>query len=254
MDFVSLIIVWVLIFSRLSMVFVFLPIFSSKNIPMTVKISLISLFSYIFLFTGAFSYDLNLSNSIELLKAITFEMINGFTIGFAAMLVMNTIYLAGQIIDMNMGFSMVNVMSAQDEASIPVTANFYYILILVIFIITNSHYAIIEAVSLSLNKLELGTLGFNLTHVGSYISFMSSTFEIGFRLSVPIILTIIVSNLILGLLSKAMPGMNVFMIGMPFKILVGLATILIVLPSTFKMINEMIEALLKFISFVIESM
>ncbi len=254
MKFQDLIIIWVLIFTRLSMMFVFLPIFNSRNIPMKAKIALISMFSLVFLSSGAFNYTQFSYNTAYLGKSVVFEAVNGITLGFGVMLVMNSIYVAGQIIDMNMGFSMVNVMSAQDESSIPITANLYYIFMLIIFITLNAHYAVIDAFAISLDKVPLGELAFNSTHLAGFTELMSMTFELAFRIAIPIILTVLVSNLILGLLSKAMPGMNVFMVGMPFKILIGLATILLVLPSTHKVFVEIIEIMADFLAGVVGRM
>ncbi len=254
MTFQDLIIIWVLIFARISAAFITLPIFRSRNMPMKVKIIFISLFSYLFLVSGSFNYSMQPYDFIFLLKGITFEMLNGMVIGFSVLLVMNAIYVAGQLIDMNIGFSMVNVMSAQDESSLPITANVYYVLMLIIFISIDAHHYVIDAISHSFNHVALGSLGFNITHVAAYTELMAMTLEIGFRIAIPVIFTILVSNVILGLLSKAMPGMNVFMIGMPFKILVGLATILLVLPSTYNIMLEMLSTLVDFMEGVVGRM
>ncbi len=254
MTFQDLIIIWVLIFARISATFIFLPMFRSKNMPMKTKILFIAIFSYIFLISGSFNYNPVNFDLLYLLKGIIFEMLNGMTIGFAVILVMNAIYVAGQLIDMGLGFSMVNVMSAQDESSLPITANVYYILMLIIFISINAHHKIIEAMATSFQHVSLGSLGFNLTHVAAYTELMSMTLDIGFRIALPIIFTILVSNVILGLLSKAMPGMNVFMIGMPFKILVGLATILMVLPSTYNIMLDVLGNLIDFVEGAVRRM
>lgn len=254
MTFQDVIIVWVLIFVRLTVMFSFLPVFRSDNVPMTAKILFSSIFSFVFLSTGAFKYSPQSFDLVSMLVNIVFEAINGLTLGFAVLLIMNAIYLAGHMIDTDVGFSMVNVISPQDESSMPITANFYYMLMLVVFIGINAHHTVIDAFALSLNKVPLGSLGFNVTHLSSFTELMSLTFVIGFRMAIPVLFTILVSNLVLGLLSKAMPGMNVFMIGMPFKILVGLLTLLLILPFTYTFMVSILETLADFLYGVVGRM
>ncbi len=254
MTFQDLIVIWLLIFTRIAAVLFFLPLFRSRNMPMKTKVIFVAIFSYVFLVSGAFNYS---SLSIEpafLLKGIVFEMLNGMTIGFSVLLIMNAVYIAGQLIDTNLGFSMVNVMSAQDDSSLPVSANLYYILMTIVFITVNAHHIVIDAMARSFNHVELGSLGFNITHVAAYTELMSKTFEVGFRIALPVIFTILVSNVILGLLSKAMPGMNVFMIGMPFKIMVGLATLLIIIPSTYNLFMKILDMLGEFVYSIVGRM
>lgn len=248
------IIIWILIFVRLSTMLLFIPIFSSRNAPMASKVLFISVLSFSFLMLGKFDHSMVGVEGVEILKAVIFEMINGMTIGAVAVIIVNSIYLAGHMIDMNMGFSMVNIISPQDDDSMPVTSNFYYTLMLIIFIILNAHHVFLDAFALSLDKLPLGVLGFNSTHVASFTELTALTFDLGFRLSMPIILTILVTNIILGLLSKAMPGMNVFMIGMPFKIIIGLGTLSLVFPATRNMLVDMLRIMSEFVYGIVARM
>lgn len=254
MSFDVLVVVWVLILARLSMVFVFMPVFSTQGIPTQIKVIFIGLLSFAFLSSGIYDAGLIPTGSMDILISILFEMINGMTIGFAIVAIMNGVYIAGHMIDMNMGFSMVNVMSATDEDSLPVTANFYYILVLIMFLAINAHHMLIDAIALSLNKVPLGSLGFNLMHVKSYTELVVLTFEIGFRLCMPVLITVLVSDIVLGLLSKAMPGMNIFVVGMPFKILIGLFTLVLVFPAMKDALIDILEILGDFIYGVIGRM
>lgn len=254
MTFQDLIVIWLLIFTRISAVLFFLPLFRSRNLPMMSKVIFTAIFSYIFLVSGAFNYSSVSIEATYLLRGVIFEMLNGMTIGFSVLLIMNAVYIAGQLIDTNLGFSMVNVMSAQDDSSLPITANLYYVLMTIVFISVNAHHIVIDAMARSFKHVQLGSLGLNLTHIAAYTELMAKTFEIGFRIALPIIFTILVSNVILGLLSKAMPGMNVFMIGMPFKIMVGLATLIIIIPSTYHLFVKILDILAEFVYGVVGRM
>ncbi len=247
MEFYDLIIAWVLIFSRLTAMLYFLPVFGGRAVPRLVKVLFVMSIALSFLVLGNFSYNMQNLTSEALVGGIAMEVVNGLTMGFAATAIMNAVYIAGHLIDMNMGFGMVNVMSANNEARVPITANFYYMFTAVIFFLVDAHHSLIDAFALSLDKLPLGSLGFNISHVMSYTELIKTTFIVGFKLAMPIILTVLISNLILGLLSKAMPGMNVFMVGMPFKILIGFVTLALVMPAIYNLLFSIIETFVEFV-------
>ncbi len=246
MNFEDLFMVWILIFTRISAMFFFLPMFNSKNISPKLKIGLYGMFSYVFLMSGNYVFTASSYTVLNISKYIVVEVLNGMCLGLAVLLIMNCVYIAGSIIDTNIGFSMMNLISVQDESTLPITANLYYIFFIIVFITTNAHHILIEAFNLSLKKLELGTLSLNIIHLNAFTELMSLSFTIAFRISLPIIFTILLCNLILGLLSKSMSGMNVFVIGVPFKILIAFMTIGLVIPTTYNIFIEMLEHLSNF--------
>lgn len=248
------IIVWLLIFIRLSFTLLLIPLFGAANTPNQVKIVFSGLLATIFFATGQYQVGIEMARFDILALAVIFEAINGLLVSFVVLMMMNAVYIAGFMIDMNMGFAMANVISPTDEAEIPITANFYYLLTTILFIATNAHHYVILAFNRLLAQTPLGLLGFKPMHIDGFLTLMQETFVIGFQLAMPIIATILVANIILGMLSKAMPGMNVFMVGMPFKILIGLATLFIILPVSAKIILMIIEKTLQYIEQVITIM
>lgn len=241
------VIIWVLIFVRISMCLIFVPLFAQNAAPMRVKVIFLSAISLMFMLSGKYTMEIGEITDFEIFKGIFIESINGFSIGIAATLIMNAIYIAGHLIDMNMGFSMVSVLSAQSDAQIPITANFYYVIFSVLFLLTNAHHEIIDALYLSFNRVSLGELSIKLESVAAINSFISNSFELGFKIAFPIIMTILIANIVLGLLSKAMPGMNVFMVGMPFKILIGLLVVSLMLPVVYELFTQMLKSMTEFI-------
>jgi flagellar biosynthetic protein FliR len=242
---------WLLIFSRLGAFFMLIPLFGASNVPIQLKVLFTAFLAMIFYSTGEYTIGIDLARFDIIGFGIIFELINGLSIGFVVVAIMNAIYIAGHIIDMDMGFAMVNVMSAQDESEMPITANFYYLLMMIIFVLLNAHHKMIEAFIRSLQIAPLGVLSFSGVTVGTYFELIKETFIIGFQMAMPIIATIMVANIILGMLAKAMPGMNVFMVGMPFKILIGISTLLFVFPVTTKMMVHILDRLLYYMDQVL---
>ena len=148
-------------------------------------------------------------------------------IGYATYVVMSGIYLAGQLIDTQIGFGSVNVLDATSNIQVPLTSNFYYMYIILIFLTLNGHFFIIQALFRSFEIIPIDVMGFNINYVSEVVDIMQTMFEIGIRIAAPIIAAIFVADVVLGILSRTIPQMNVFQLGMPLKLIVGLAIIAI---------------------------
>lgn len=250
-DFV---VIWLLIFIRFGTMLLLIPLFGATNVPNQVKVLFTGIMATVFLMSGQYEVAIETGAYAAVFLGFIFEIINGLVLGFVVVLIMNAIYIAGHLIDMDMGFAMVNVISAQDESEIPITANLYYLMMMILFMITNAHHRLIEAFIQSLSIVPLGALRFSPLHVQSFMDLLKETFVIGFQIALPIIVTLLMANLILGMLSKAMPGMNVFEFGMPFKILIGLAVMTVIFPITIQMFGHILERMLTYIQQVLAFM
>ncbi len=230
MDLIGNTVILFLIFSRLSGIFLLTPVFGNKIIPTQLKIGFAFFLTFITFPLVTENYTLLIDNNFIFFYYLISEFIIGIIFGFISQLILSSIYLAGQIVDYNIGFSIVNVMSPEDESEIPITANLYYTIAIFIFLVTNSHHQLIKAILHSFNLMPLGFSSGKLISIDIIIDILSTSFILGFKMALPIIITIFITNVLLGILSRAMPQMNVFVVGMPLKIIIGLITIYIVLP------------------------
>jgi flagellar biosynthetic protein FliR len=99
--------------------------------------------------------------------------------------------------------------------------------IILIFLTLNGHFFIIQALFRSFEIVPIDAMGFNINYVSEVVDIMQVMFEIGIRIASPIIAAIFVADVVLGILSRTIPQMNVFQLGMPLKVIVGLAIIAI---------------------------
>ncbi len=224
-----------------------IPIFGAKNTPIIAKIGVVVGLSLILVPLQLEQFTLAVDDVVTFSTYMLTESIVGFSMGLVTLIIMNVFYLAGTIVDRNIGFAMVSVISAQDESQLPVSANFYYIFGMMIFILTNFHHRLIEALTSSYLVLPIGSNPIARLIFYDYVEVLSYSFVIGFKVASPFILTILIVNVLLGLLSKAMPGMNVFMIGMPLKILVGLFIFMTLLPMYSAVFYNVFENMMLFL-------
>ncbi len=227
----ALFIALVLCISRMSGLFIILPIFGSRNIPAQMKIGLVFFTSYVILPILDLQYITNIDTLLNLAYLVIIEFVIGLTFGLAIVIALSCLYLAGAIIDRNIGFSMVSVVNPIGTGQLPVTANLFYIMTLMVFFITDSHHYLIRTLVETYEFAPVGRGFLNIFVSLELTDILQAAFITGFKLSSPFIITIFVTNVLLGLLAKAMPGMNVFMLGMPFKISVGFFLFTILMPS-----------------------
>jgi len=219
---------FLLIFSRTIGITILNPIFSRKEIPYIVKIG-ISLYLALFI-TDVVTVNIKNYSIPSLTYIMIKEFVIGLIIGFVSYFFFNALYIAGEFIDMAMGLGIVNVLDIQNNIQVPIMGNFLYIFSILLFLSVNGHYYFLRAVVDSYKFLPVGVLKINGNFLQFCIKTFSQIFVIGFKISAPIVIALLLTDVALGILSRTVPQMNVFMVGMPLKVLLGVVTLIIVLP------------------------
>lgn len=230
--------IFLLVMIRASGIFIFSPFFSSQNIPNTMKIGLT--FSISLLITSILPFVPALSNE-SLVLIIFKELMVGVIIGFISYSFFSAFYVMGQIIDMNIGFGMVNVVDPQNKVQVPLMGNFYYILAFLMLLSTDGHHTIISALVDSYNFIPIGSFKYTEITMNLLVDTLAKSFELGFKLSFPIVATIFLTDIVLGIMSKTIPQMNVFVVGMPLKAILGLLIVFISMPIFYGAINGIFD-------------
>ncbi|MEN8908250.1 MAG: flagellar biosynthetic protein FliR [Clostridiales bacterium] len=216
-----------MVFVRMTGIFVIAPIFGRKNIPSYYKIGFAFFLSLIAINFVEISQIEKVTTLLEFSFIIMSEFIVGIIIGFIAYLVFSAIYLAGQLIDMQIGFGVVNVLDPMSNIQIPITANFYMIIATLIFLGFDGHHILINAVFESYKYIPLGSLNANAKLIDDLLVTFGTSFSMGFKIAAPITAAVMITDVALGIMSKTMPQLNIFMVGMPLKIIMGIFIIII---------------------------
>ena len=229
--------VFLLVFVRLTGIFVMSPIFGRNNVPTTFKVGFTFMMS-ILVVQGVKMPDLAPWNSLMgWIVLLGKEFLIGLMLGFLAYAIFSVMYVAGQLIDMRIGFGMVNVFDPVSNVQVPITANFYIILATMFMLVTDGHLLMLLSLTESFTKLPIGEVSFTAPLIDQMIRLMGTIFEIGFKIAAPVTVAIMVTDMALGIISKSVPQMNVFMLGMPVKIIMGLLIIFVTMTSFHGIVN-----------------
>ncbi len=247
--------IFLLVFARILGIFLSVPIFNNTNIPSYIKIGFSLIVALILFPVIQIPSDLVYQSIYALIFSTIQEVLFGIAIGFICYLFFSSLYLAGHLIDMEMGFSIINVMNPQDDTEIPLIANLFYILASLIFLAINAHHVLIQALKYSFEKIPLGFFHINPLMLDQLIQIITFTFIIGFKMAAPVVITLFMANILLGILARTMPQMNVFIVGLPLKILLGLIILLLIFPLYIpifeNLFDRMFEALNQFLNIIL---
>lgn len=234
MDFINSIAlkidIFILILTRISGVIVISPVFGSRNIPMQAKIGLSATLAIIIFNVKKMPIYQFPDNLLPFILTIVNEFIIGLVIGFAAQLIFAGIQLAGEIIDMQMGFGIVNVIDPVFGTQVPLIGNFKYLVALMIYLATNSHYILINALFQSYDIIPIFGFKYHGSLTDTVLNLFIGMFVIALQICIPIVGAIFVVQVALGILARTVPQMNVFIVGMPINILIGFIIIILILP------------------------
>ncbi|MDD3467504.1 MAG: flagellar biosynthetic protein FliR [Campylobacterales bacterium] len=223
------VVTFMLLFVRFSSLFAFMPFFSHSSIPMTIKAAIALYFTILFYTVApAVHMDMTVNN---IFLAILSEATFGFMAGFLISTLFGAVGFAGEQISNVMGFSMASMYDPQTQQSSQLISSFLNFFVLLILLASDGHHLMIKYIEYSVEKTPLG--GFVLTkgYIEYSIVVVKNIFLIGFMIAFPIMALSLLSDIIFGMIMKTMPSFNLLVVGMPIKVILGLAVLMAVLSS-----------------------
>jgi flagellar biosynthetic protein FliR len=219
---------FVLVFLRVtSMLYVF-PVFSAPQIPTMVRLGLGTIISFLLYRTVPV---VHLSNGIyDLAIAGASQLVLGMIVGFIASLVFTGIQFAGELIDLQIGFAIANVINPQTQQNVTIVGEFQLAIATLVFLATDSHHFLIQGIAGSFSLVPLPYITLDPSLAGNVMLFFTQAFLIVFRIAAPVVAALFLTNVALAFMARVAPQMNVFVIGLPIQVGVGLIMMAISIP------------------------
>jgi len=214
----------VLVFVRVASIVSVTPFFGNNSVPVRVKAA-ISLFLSITTdyinadYTGLLGYS----------SLIMKEAITGLVIGIGSGFCLYILNYSGHFIDMELGLSMAMEFDPSSNIQSTITANFLSHIFMLMFLVSDMHYFIIDALVQSYKLIPIGGAKIEADLLKVITTYVSDYFVIAIRVALPIFTCIFIINVILGVLAKVAPQMNMFVIGIQLKLFVGLFVLFMVM-------------------------
>lgn len=214
---------------RVAGVIFFNPIFGRKSIPNVLKVGLTLVIALNAVY-GIGNISVINYTTIELMLAMLKEFVVGLTIGFIMQMFLSVFHIGGDLIDMQMGFSMASMYDPTTKANISLTGNIMTAMYIMLFFISNSHLALMNIVIKSFQVVPIGLQPISTRLSVFFIELFACILAYAVQLSMAIVVTEIIVEVAVGILMRLVPNINVFVVNLQIKILVGLAVLLTIIP------------------------
>jgi len=227
-----------------------LPVLGSRTLPVQLKIGLVVALGSVL---APILPPMQLPTDPLLLGAgIANELLIGLVIGLAVRLVFAALELAGELMGTQMGFSVAHLIDPQTSHQTPLVGSFQTILASLTFLAMNGHYLVVRAVALSFETIQPLTGHLSVPLAEDMLRLAQHMFVVAMQLAAPVLATVLVVNVLMGVLGRTVPQLNVFVMSFPLTIACGLAVMGLSLPyaidlydAEFMRMDETLQGLLR---------
>lgn len=217
-----------LLFVRMNGLFITAPVWSNRLVPVQLRVALSFVMALLVLpLLPATHLPTNI---LELAPLIVKELLIGAIIGFTATLIFSAVHLAGELLDIDMGLSIMNVIDPFSGTQMPLIGNFKYLLALLVYLAVGGHHALIVAAVRSYQVVPLGGLSIGPQVFEAMMALASGVFAMALRIALPVLGALFLTTVALGVVNRAVPQMNVFVVGLPVKLAAGVLMLAAGLP------------------------
>lgn len=205
---------------RLSGLMLFAPFFGSMVIPARVKAILV--FALTILLFPALGDRMSLHSLADWPFLVFTEFLIGLGMGIATSLVFEAAQLSGQVLGMQMGYSLVNILDPQSQVDTAVVSIFYQSIVMLLFLRMDVHYWLLRAIGNSFEYLPPGSAHLSGLFTLGVFKTAGDMFGLGIQIAAPVLSATLAADVILGLLGKAAPQLPLMLMGPAVKSLLGL--------------------------------
>ena len=235
---------FLLVLTRTSGIFLISPFFGSMNIPVQIRAGAAIIMALVTFPVITSSTLVTAPESILMFGgSVLQELFVGWMIGFIAFVSFAAINMAGKIMDMQVGFSVAQVMDPTSGQQAPLIGSFLYNLAIIYFLVVNGHHIIIAALIESFNRVPLDGVIWNEALANFIGDITAGVFLVGMKIAMPVTFSILLVNVGMGILARTMPQMNIFVVGIPLHLTIGTFMLAMLLPFFILFLDTMFETM-----------
>jgi len=220
---------FLLTFARVGTMVMLLPGIGELNLPARVRLTIALVLTATLLPAHQKAYTVDLNALAPALTLLVEEIVIGAVIGLTARLAISALQVAGSVVAQQLGLGFVTAIDPTQNQQGMLVGNFLVLLGITLVFATNMHHLVIEAMNDSYAIFQPGEMPLVGDAAQHVVRITATAFRIGIQLSAPFLVFGLLFNLGLGVLSRLMPQMQVFFIGLPLSILLGLVLLLLVI-------------------------
>jgi flagellar biosynthetic protein FliR len=211
-----------LLATRIAALLLLTPLLYAVAIPATVRVLLVVALACVLALPFADAAAVSVHAPGALFAALLGEATIGATLGLGVLLAFAGFSLAGRLLDVQIGFGMAQVVDPLTRARLPIVSAVLGLLAVVFFFLVEGHHALLRGIAFSVERFPLGGGAPASAAAEPLLRQGAALFTLGFALAAPVVLGLLLLDFVLGVVARNLPQMNMFVLGLPAKILVGL--------------------------------
>jgi len=217
---------FLLVFARISGLLWSLPLTSYTTIPNRVRIGLAIIMSMIVIPLLP-PEELNVHTMVGLFLAILMELVVGLVLGFGGRVIFEAFNMAGSFVGRQMGLLLANVLDPTSQDQTPLMSQMWFFLLLMLFLLTNGHYVLIELLAKHFQTIPLMAATFSPEAGRTLVGTFQTALNLALSLGLPAMLFLLIVDTAIAFTSRVMPQLNIFFVTLPIKIGLGFLVMII---------------------------
>lgn len=216
------------------------PFYSARVVPVHVRVALALMLSVVIAPVLPPMPPVEVVSPLGVLVIVQ-QIIIGLAIGFTMRLVFSAVEMAGHLAGLQMGLGFAQFFDPQHGANTAVVAQFASLLTILLFLSLNGHLVVIQTMVKSFYALPVSAVPLKTAGLRSLVESGGQIFTIGVLLALPLVTALLITNLSIGIMSRASPQFNLFAVGFPLTLGIGMATLYLTLGQFVPYIQRLIE-------------
>lgn len=220
---------FLLIFARMAAFIAVLPFFAWQGIPVMLRVFFSFILALLLTLTLEVELPLPVTN-LELILNLLREAAVGIVLGFVVYIFLSTFLMAGQFMDHKAGLMMSGVFEPLFGGQVTVMGQFFYFLAVVFYLSVDGHHMLFLSLRDSFEMIPLAGGFMTPSLMWDFVHTFGSVFVIAFQIAAPVVIIVWILDIALGFISRTVPQIHVFIVGLPLRIFFALFVFMLMLP------------------------
>jgi flagellar biosynthetic protein FliR len=211
-----------LLATRIAAVLLLTPVLYAVTMPAALRLLVVIALSCVLALPFGNAAGADIQNTGALVAAVLSEAFIGATLGLGILLAFAGFSAAGRLVDIQVGFGMAQVVDPLTRGRVPIVSAVFGLLAAVFFFMVDGHHGLLRGIAFSVDRFPIGTGASVAAAADPVMRQAAGRFTLGFALAAPIVLGLLLVEFALAVVSRNLPQLNMLVLGIPAKILVGL--------------------------------
>ncbi len=238
-------------FFRVTGMMLYMPIFGSFLIPMRIRI-VFSIFIAFFVSTIIEFPEIDMFSVKGLLLAAS-QLLIGYIFAFILQMGFQAVTVAGEAISMSMGLAFAQIVDPSNGHNVPLLSQLFLVFITLYFVSVDLHLLMVQIFALSFYHIPIDQV-FNINILYGLVLSSTTIFSSALLIALPILTSLLSINIIMGVMSRAAPQLNIFTVGFPMTLFLGYVAVLIFIADIISTFSDLIQAQLNYFSSLMPDM